>query len=198
MKTILLASNNKNKLVELTNALSPLGINVKSLKDLGIEDPVEDGLTFQENSLIKSRFAFEKTGLPTLADDTGFCIDSMNGFPGLFSARFAKNAGSHDNATKILFNCLNENNKRARFISCLSFIYRQENKVIEKTFEGVLTGSVIYPGRGANGFGYCPYFIPDGYNETLSEMPDTLREKINHRGLAIKKFLTFLEENTDI
>ena len=116
MKTIILASNNQNKIKEISKLLEQFSVEVKSLKELGLGDPVEDGKDFQENSLIKSRYAFEKTGLPSLADDSGYCIDSLNNFPGLCSARFSKACGGYPEAFKILNECINPNNTKSHYI----------------------------------------------------------------------------------
>lgn len=98
MRTIILASNNANKIKEIGELLKPFNVEVKSLKELGLGDPTEDGKDFAENALIKARYAFEKTGLPSLADDSGFCISSLNDFPGLCSARFAEASGGYEEA----------------------------------------------------------------------------------------------------
>jgi len=191
---IVLASNNKNKIEEIKSLLSNFGVEIKSLKDLNLDDPIENGKDFKENSLIKARYAFEKTGLPTLADDSGFCIDILNDFPGLFSARFAKASNGYENAFKIINQCLEEtNNKDAHFTTCLSFIYNSNDKIIEKIFEGKLEGQFTYPPRGNNGFGYCPCFTPKNYTQTFSEMTDDFRSKINHRAIALNKFIEFFK-----
>lgn len=193
MKTIILASNNQNKIKEISKLLEQFSVEVKSLKELGLGDPVEDGKDFQENSLIKARYAFEKTGLPSLADDSGYCIDSLNNFPGLCSARFSKACGGYPEAFKILNECINPNNTKSHYITCLSFIYKTNNQVIEKVFEGRIDGSFTYPSRGENGFGYDPTFLPDGYDKTFGELPNELRMTINHRARALNKFFEFFK-----
>lgn len=192
VKEIILASNNANKIREIGELLGEFNIKVRSLKELNLGDPVEDGKDFNENSLIKAKFGFEKTGLPALADDSGFCVDSLNNFPGLYSARFEEACGSYEEAFRILDKCINPINKKAFFITSLAFIYKDtENKIVEKTFEGKIDGEFVYPGRGNNGFGYCPVFLPNGYNQTFGEMEDSLRKSINHRKIALNKFLEF-------
>ena len=193
MKTIILASNNQNKIKEISKLLEQFSVEVKSLKELGLGDPVEDGKDFQENSLIKARYAFEKTGLPSLADDSGYCIDSLNNFPGLCSARFSKACGGYPEAFKILNECINPNNIKSHYITCLSFIYKTNNQVIEKVFEGRIDGNFTYPSRGENGFGYDPTFLPDGYDKTFGELPNELRMNINHRARALNKFFEFFK-----
>ena len=195
MKEIILASNNENKIKEIGNLLSDFGVKVRSLKELGLGDPIEDGKNFKENSLIKAKFGFEKTGLPSLADDSGFCIESLNDFPGLCSARFADACGSYDEAFRIINECINPINKKAYFITSIAFIYKDtKDNVIENTFEGKIDGSFVYPKRGNNGFAYCPVFQPNGYDKTFGELSNELRTSINHRRLALDKFLNFFKE----
>lgn len=194
MKTIVLASNNENKILEFKRLLNPFGVNIKTSKELGLIDPIEDGATFAENSLIKARFAFSKTHLPCLADDSGLGLNGLNGFPGIASNRFAKACGNREKSFYILNECLSENNKKANFTTCLSFIYEKDGEIIEKTFTGISEGEFVYPGRGENGFGYCPCFLPNGYNETYGEMTNEFRTKINHRAIALKKFIEFFSD----
>lgn len=201
MKEILLASNNKNKIKEISELLKPFDVVVKNLSDFNIPEPIEDGKDFAENSLIKAMNGFTASnGLPTLADDSGFCIDSMNNFPGLYSARFANACGGYEKTFEILNNCLKlERNKSAHFITCLSFVYYNKNSsnnsIIRKTFNGIMNGQFIYPARGNNGFGYCPIFLPNGYNETFGEMSDDLRTSINHRKKALDKFIEYFKNH---
>ncbi|MDR1498761.1 MAG: RdgB/HAM1 family non-canonical purine NTP pyrophosphatase [Rickettsiales bacterium] len=194
MKTIILASNNKNKIKEIGELLGTFSMEVKSLRELGLGDPEENGKTFEENALIKARYAFEKTKMPSLADDSGFSIDSLNGFPGLCSARFADSVGGHENAMKILNNCINRDDRGAYFITVLAFVYEKNGQVLEKTFEGKIKGQFTFPTRGTNGFGYCPCFTPIGHDKTFAEMDNFFRCKINHRAIALEKFCNFLRE----
>ena len=194
MKEIILASNNVNKIEEIGNLLSDFDVKVRSLKELGLGDPIEDGKNFKENSIIKAKFGFEQTGLPALADDSGFCVDSLNDFPGLCSARFQEACGSYEEAFKVIDKCINPKNKNAHFVTSLAFVYKNAtNDTIINTFEGKIEGEFIYPGRGNNGFGYCPVFLPNGYNQTFGEMDNDLRKSINHRKIALDKFLEFFK-----
>ncbi|MDR3289694.1 MAG: RdgB/HAM1 family non-canonical purine NTP pyrophosphatase [Rickettsiales bacterium] len=192
MKIILLASNNANKIKELTALLSEFNVEIRSLNDLKIGEPIEDGKTFQENSLIKAKFGFEKTGLPTLADDSGFCIDSLNNFPGLFSSRFEKAVGGYEKCFEIL-NKMKTDNK-AHFTTCISFIYKKNDKITEKCFEGKCPGEFIYPAKGDNNFGYDPVFKMDGMDKTFAEIPNEIKNKISHRAIAFKMFLDFYKK----
>ena len=193
-KTLVLASNNPKKIKEINELLKDFDVEVKSLKDLGLGEPVEDGKTFAENALIKARYGFENTGLPTLADDSGFCINSMNGFPGLCSARFIKAVGGEEKAFEVINSCINPKDKSCFYIVDSAFIYKQNERVIEKVFEGRFDGNFIFPGRGTGGFGYDPVFIPDGYNQKFAEIPE-VKIKIGHRTRSLKKFLEFVKNN---
>jgi len=205
----LLASNNAGKVREVGELLKDSHVEIKTLKDLGLDNPVENGRTFVENSLIKARYGLEKTGLPTLADDSGFCIDCLNDFPGLFSARFAESCGALRNdllndgsnhlytsdspCFKILNDMIKRSNgdNRAHFTTCLAFVYRRSNKVEEKTFEGVCEGKFVYPPQGDNGFGYDPVFMLNGHNKTFAEISGEEKNRVSHRATALKKFKEF-------
>lgn len=190
---IVLASHNKNKLSEISQNLKPLNVKVKSLEDFKLEPPTENGKDFKENSFIKAMYAFEKTGLPSLGDDSGFCVDSLNDFPGLCSARFAQAVGSYEKAFDVLNQCINPENKKVHFMTSMTFVYVKNSKVIAKHFEGRVNGLFSYPAKGKNGFGYCPIFIPDGYSCTYAELSNDVRTKINHRYKAFEKFVDFFK-----
>ncbi len=193
MKEIILATNNEGKVNEIKNLLKQFNVNVKSLKDLQLGEPIEDGKTFLENAIIKAKYAFEQTGLPTLADDSGFCIDSMNNFPGLCSARFIKACGGNEQAFKIINECINQNDKSAYFITCIAFIYSDNSgHEIIKSFEGKIEGHFSFPAKGNGGFGFDPVFIPNGYDKTFAEMPD-VKVEISHRTRALNKFFDFFK-----
>ena len=193
MKKIVLASNNANKIKEIGKLLEPFSVEIKGLKELGLGDPVEDGKNFMENSLIKAKYAYKKTGLPSLADDSGFCVDSMNGFPGLSSARFIKAVGGEQNAFNVVNECINPHNKKAYFITSMVFIYEdKDEKTVIKDFEGKIDGNFVFPARGNGGFGFDPVFMPNGYNKTFAEMPEE-KLKISHRTIALNKFIEFFK-----
>ncbi len=195
MKTIIISSTNKNKIDQIKNMISHLGLGIelKSIAELGITDePFENGKNYEENALIKARHTFSKVGLPSLADDSGFELEALNGFPGVVSSRFAKACGSYGRAFEIINKCLEEN-KNASFCTCLAFVYERDNKIIEKTFEGKILGEFIYPPRGNQGFAYCPGFKPNGYEKTFGEMSENLRISVNHRATALNKFFNFLK-----
>ncbi len=191
MKTIVVASGNEGKVKQIKSFLA--SYDVKSMKDFKINDPVENGITYAQNALIKARNVFEKCKIPTLADDSGFEIEALNGFPGLVSGRFADACGGYEKTFSILNECLTEN-KNARFCTVVAFVFEKDGKMHEKVFEGSINGKFVYPPKGDNGFGYCPCFMPDGYNETFAQIPDQVREEINHRSIALRKFADFMRD----
>ncbi len=189
---ILIASSNKNKISQIKEKLSSLNLEILIMDEFNINEPEENGKNYSENAIIKAKSAFLQTGIPSIADDSGFELEYLNGFPGIVSARFAKACGGYENAFEILNKCLTEN-KNAHFKTAIAFVYKQNNKVNEKIFEGNLNGTFVFPPRGKNGFGYCPCFKPEGYSQTMAELADNIREKINHRAIALDKLYNFLK-----
>lgn len=192
IEKILVASTNKNKICQIEEKLSSLGIEVLNMSDFDIEEPEEDGKTYEANAIIKAENSFLKTGIPSIADDSGFELEYLNGFPGIVSARFAQACGGYEKTFGVLNKCLAKN-KKGCFKTSIALIYNEKGKIIRKTFEGKLTGEFVFPPRGENGFGYCPCFRPDGYEETMAEISDGLREKINHRAIALDGLYNFLK-----
>jgi XTP/dITP diphosphohydrolase len=195
MRTMFLASSNKNKIREISLPLKSMAINLKSLEDVALESPDESGKTFEENALLKADFGFEKTGLPTIADDSGFCIESLRGFPGIFSGRFAEKNGGYQRTMRLLNELLKNENKKSYFIAVIAFIDRNSSGKMEKhIFRGRVDGNFVYPPRGNNGFGYCPCFMPDGSGITYGEMDNERRMESNHRSVALNKFIEFIRK----
>lgn len=190
---VFVASTNKNKICHIESKLLSLGIEILNMVDFNIDEPIEDGRTYEENAIIKAENAFLKTGIPSIADDSGFELEFLNGFPGIVSSRFSKACGGHERAIEILNGCLTKD-KKASFKTCIALVYGENGKIIKKTFEGSLLGEFVFPPRGENGFGYCPCFKPFGYEETMSEISDELREKINHRAVALNALYEFLRK----
>lgn len=204
MKQFFLASGNKNKIEEISKFLQEFDIGLKSFMDFpSLEQPEEDGKTFRENAIIKAVHGFKNTGLPTIADDSGFIVDALGDLPGIRSARFADEFGGYPQAMAELERLLGSNpNRNAHFITALAFVHDdsetsgrgpalREPKI--EIFEGIKSGEFTYPPRGSNGFGYCPCFTPDGGDLTYGEIPNEERCGSNHRFFALKKFRDFLE-----
>ncbi len=173
--------------------LKPLGIKVVPYKDVikGQFEVEETGNTFAENAKIKAEAICEKTGLPTFADDSGFCVKDLAGFPGVRSARFAEEVGGYDNAFEDIKNRLNGKCSDAKFVCNIAFARKGEKTV---QFEGVCYGFTVFPPRGENGFGYDAIFVPNSYGKTFAEMTDDEKNTISHRSIAVEKFVQFITE----
>lgn len=192
MQKFLLASHNKKKLVELSRILEPLGFTVVSPKDIegGITEPEENGLTFEENALIKARSGAKETGLPTVADDSGLCVDALDGAPGIYSARYAGTGNDDDNNALLLKNLENvpEEKRTARFVSSIACVFPNGR---EFTVRGTVEGKIGFELQGDGGFGYDPLFISEkGCFGLLS--PEE-KDSISHRHNAILKFVEELK-----
>ena len=188
MHKYIFASFNKNKYMELAACLNH--INLISLSDLDHQKEIlESGLTLTDNALIKAQTIYNQYQIPSISDDTGLEIHALDGEPGVFSARYAgTKADSHANIAKVLSKLSNVTDRRARFrtVICL------KTKIKELFFEGVVNGVITYSIIGNNGFGYDPIFVPDGHRETFSQMTIEEKNKISHRGRAIKKLIKYL------
>jgi XTP/dITP diphosphohydrolase len=189
---LVIASRNEHKIVEMQQLLSPLGIEVLSTKDFpNLEEVVEDRPTLKGNALKKARYVAKQTGLPALSDDTGLEVESLNGKPGVYSARFAgPNATYEDNVLKLLDELKGKKNRKARFRTIVAMVDGDE----EFTFEGICNGKIIEEQRGTEGFGYDPIFMPEGYDITFAELDGTTKNLISHRGKAVENFVKFLKE----
>ena len=185
---ILVATHNLHKKEEIQQILGSDYV-VTSLSDYNLnEEIVEDGNTFQENALIKAKYCFEKTGKPSVGDDSGLVVEALNGRPGIYSARYAGNHNFKKNIEKVLAEMKDEPNRRAYFITMLCF----KDQDGEHYFEGRVYGNITQEVFGEEGFGYDPIFIPDDYNMTFAEMLPEEKNKISHRSEALKKFLGYL------
>lgn len=190
LKTIFLASGNSHKIEELKQVLQPLGIELKSTLDFpDAEEVEEDQPDLEGNALKKARHWHQKTGLPSLADDTGLEVEVLNGAPGVYSARYAGEKASYeDNVLKLLREMEGTENRNARFRTVVAFVKGKN----EHIFEGICRGKIIREQKGEKGFGYDPIFMPDGYKKTFAELSSAEKNKISHRGLAVEKFLKFI------
>lgn len=203
-KKIIIASNNQGKIREITDLLADLDVEAITPKSLdafaNFTEPDETGDDFETNSLIKAKFYAEKSGLVSLADDSGFCVNDLDGRPGVHSARFALDKNGEKNFAKAfekIFNQLQEKNKspdkeqlKSHFICNLS-IYDPNDK-FHTSFEGRVNGHLSRP-KGANGFGFDPIFIKEGMNQTFGEIDPDLKNNISHRAMAFKKLTDWLK-----
>ena len=192
MQRIVFATHNQHKLIELKELLSDK-YEVVSLNDVGItEDIPETGTTLKENASIKSHYVLEKLGVDCFADDTGLEVDALDGAPGVYSARYAgENATYEQNVDKLLTELGNHPQRSARFKTVISLLLKGE----EHYFEGKVGGHILSGRRGNDGFGYDPVFVPDGYDETFAEMSLEQKNRISHRGEAVRKLVDFLMKN---
>lgn len=196
MKKIFIASKNKGKIKEIKYSLDSLRFEFFSLLDTpDVPDISETGNTFEKNAWLKAKAVYEIVHIPVIADDSGLEVDALNGEPGVFSARYAgENASDDDNCNKLLANLANmEYEKRTAQFRCVIIYYDGFNKNV---FDGKCSGHIITYQRGENGFGYDPLFMPDGYSLTFAELDPETKNKISHRGMALKKLISYFLETS--
>ena len=197
---LVLASKNEKKLAEMNAILSELGVEVCSEAQAGVDVDVEEtGTTFEENSLLKARAVMEASGLPAIADDSGLCVDALNGAPGVYSARYAGEHGNDAaNNEKLMAEMQNVpvGQRAAKFVSAVCLILPDGRELV---VTGECPGSVALTPAGDNGFGYDPLFIPDAVglpgggtvpntaHRTYAELADAEKDAISHRGRAMEK-----------
>ncbi|MCL2309242.1 MAG: RdgB/HAM1 family non-canonical purine NTP pyrophosphatase [Proteobacteria bacterium] len=193
LRKLVLASNNEGKRREFAQLLAPLAIDIVSQASLGVTEADEPYATFVENALAKARHASRCTGLPALADDSGLCVDALNGAPGVLSARYAGESKSDARNNAHLIEQLQEaTNRRACYV-CVLVLIRNANDPAPLIAFGKWLGEIIDTPRGENGFGYDPYFLlPDG--RTAAEMAPEEKNAVSHRGLAVKGLIEQLRE----
>ena len=191
---LLIGTNNRGKLAEIRGLL-PKNLKIYSPTDFKINSPVENGKTFEENSLIKAKYFSKKSNMPCLSDDSGLEVDILNGDPGILSARWGGKRGDFKKAMNRIFNALNKKDSswktkkiKARFICALT-IYQVNKKTISSV--GKIEGYISPTMKGKNGFGYDPIFIPQGNKITFAEMKPFQKYKMDHRYKAFKKIKKF-------
>ena len=194
----MLATANTHKVIEfqrILNELLPDLELVAASQFPGVPEVEETGSTFAENALIKARAINEFTNLPALADDSGLVVEALNGAPGIFSARYAGiNADDKANVVKLL-NEIKELDQAllgAKFECAIALVDKSED--LELVVDGQMPGQVIKEVRGENGFGYDPIFVPQGLTKTSSELSDSEKDKISHRGIALRKMSQILKQ----
>ena len=192
---VVIATHNRDKMKEIQGAIRSLGWEVISLYDFPeIREIEENGKTLEENALIKAREVFEKTGLPTISDDTGLEVDALDGAPGVYTARYAGEDCSYsDNVNKMLkeMSKVPMPNRGALFKTVM--VFKDENT--ELIVEGVVKGKISRESRGDDGFGYDPIFYVTEYDKTFSEMTMSEKNKISHRGNAINNLINSIKQN---
>jgi len=190
MKTLVFATNNQHKLDEV-QAMVGSNFKLKSLKDIGcVADIPETGTTFEENASQKSRYIFNHFQVDCFSDDSGLEVDALDGEPGVYSAHYSGSRDTEANMQMVLDKLGNIENRTARFRCVISLILNGQ----EYFFEGSAEGRIAAERSGKAGFGYDPIFMPDGYEQTFSEMTAEEKNKISHRGKAMAKLVAFLSK----
>lgn len=191
LEEIVFASHNEGKIKEIKKLLAPYGIKVKSALDMNLPDVEETGKTFEENSLLKSRTIAKLVNMPCLADDSGLCVDALNGAPGVYSARYAPNRDFDKGMEKLLAEMEKSPNKnRNAHFSCVISLAWPDGQY--KVFAGQVDGKIAFHKMGACGFGYDPLFVPEGFTSSFAQMSQEEKNKISHRGRAVEKLKDFL------
>jgi len=186
---IVLASGNAGKVIELEQLLEGTGVQLVAQTSLGVTDADETGLTFVENALIKARHAARATGLPALADDSGICVDALDGAPGLYAARYA---GTHGDSAANNAKLLRELDgvppeKRGAYFIAVLVLLRHADDPAPLIAEGRWYGRILEAPRGEGGFGYDPLFLPDGHDVSAAELDFALKNRLSHRGQALER-----------
>ena len=192
---IVLATNNAHKLKEVRKILSPHKITVYGLNDLNLkpEKVEENAEDYFGNALIKAKAVQKLTTLPIIADDSGLEIEAMDNKPGIHSARYAEENGGHEKAIqKILDFLKNKDNRKARFVCNIVLLNVEDRNLF---FEGIAKGQIAKEPSGKQGFGYDPIFVPDGEKETFAALEEETKNKLSHRGKALRKLLIYLKIN---
>jgi XTP/dITP diphosphohydrolase len=197
---VVLASNNQGKLKEFSAILSSVGMNMVPQGELGVSEAEEPYATFVENALTKARHASAATGLPALADDSGLCVDALDGAPGVYSARYAAmNEGGEksDSANNRLLvsRLAGVANRRASYIAVLVYV-RSVDDPRPVIAEGIWQGEIVDTPRGGHGFGYDPHFHLPELGQTVAELEPSVKNSISHRAQALKKLLQALREQS--
>lgn len=194
---LVLATNNEGKVREFARILEPLGIEVMTQKQAGVHvSPEENGTTFAENARIKAMAVYEATGLPTVADDSGLCIDAMNGEPGVYSARYYGEDTPYEEKNRRIIESLNdvaEEKRTARFVAHITCVLSKD-EILD--CEGVCEGTIGHKPAGDGGFGYDPIFYVG--DKSFAELDGEAKDKVSHRGKALEKLYQKLKERNEM
>ena len=188
---IVLASGNAGKLREIAQLLEGLNLEILPQSEFNVPEIEETGLTFVDNAILKARNAAHHTGLPAIADDSGIAVDVLRGRPGIYSARFAGiGASDEENLEKLIrmITPFPDEERTARFICSMVYIRHEEDHV-PVIAEGVWEGQLLIDPKGQNGFGYDPIFYVSSQQCTSAELPPEIKNKLSHRGQALRKLL---------
>ena len=186
---IVLASSNKHKVQEINDIVNTLGLQLEFILPPDDFDPIENGKTFEENSYIKAFEAWKLVKTWVLADDSGLCIDALNGKPGIFSARYAETPALR--IERVLKELKGITNRNAHFTCAMTLI--NPNGDTEFKYQGICEGTIIEEPRGINGFGYDPIFLVKNDTRTMAELSEEEKNKVSHRSIALTKVLEYLK-----
>jgi len=196
MPSLLLGTRNPGKVIEIVSILEDMGWSFSSLQEFpNVGEAEENFATFMENAIAKAQFYASATGLCALADDSGLEVEALGGAPGVFSARYAGAHASDPDRRTLLLSELGktgDSNRRARFVAVVAI--SKPNGEILNLSKGICYGTVTFAPRGTGGFGYDPLFIPEGYDQTFAELPDTIKNQISHRAGALLGTRAFLSQ----
>ena len=188
--TLVIASHNPGKVREIGELLAPHGMKTIGAMELNLPEPDETGTSFAENAILKARAAAKQSGSYALADDSGLCVAALDGAPGIYSARWAGPRKDFQDAMVRLekeVTAIGSPDTRAHFV-CVLALATPDGMV--ETFKGRVFGTLTFPPRGAQGFGYDPIFVPEGHRMTFGEMDPAIKHTISHRTHAFEKFVT--------
>lgn len=196
---IVLASSNKHKVQEINDIVKTYFTSAEEKTDCSLTfvlpspdfDPLENGTTFEENSYIKAMEAWKHSETWVLADDSGLCIDALNGKPGIYSARYAETPALR--IERVLKELQGKENRNAHFTCAMTLI--NPSGQIEYKYQGICEGSIINETRGANGFGYDPIFLVKGDTRTMAELSEDEKNQVSHRSDALRHILSYIKQH---
>lgn len=189
---IVFATGNPHKLDEVNKIAE--GSDIEFILPPEGFNPIEDGSTFEENSYKKAKEAYRMSGMMSLADDTGLCVDALGGAPGLYSARYAGTQA--EKIEKLLGELKNKDNRKAKFVCCMTLLDDKGDMIYQTT--GECHGSIIDEAKGINGFGYDPLFRVESYDITMAEMSEDEKNTISHRANALRAVINYLESHFSV
>ncbi|MEP6605625.1 MAG: RdgB/HAM1 family non-canonical purine NTP pyrophosphatase [Nitrosospira sp.] len=189
MQKLIIASGNSGKLGEIRHLLEPLGIEVLPQSVFNVVEAEEPYNTFVENALAKARHASKWSGAPALADDSGICVDALNGGPGVYSARYAGESKSDERNNQKLVNALRSQSNRKAHYYCIIVLVRHAEDPQPIIADGTWHGEIILEPRGKGGFGYDPHFFLPDLGKTAAELPMEQKNQISHRGKALARLV---------
>ena len=196
MKELVIGTGNKGKVKEFEELFVDIGLRIRGLNEFNsVDEPIEDGTSFEENADKKARSYALALGTNVLADDSGLCVDFLDGEPGVYSARFAgENSSDAENIEKLLKKLKNvpDSRRTARFVCVISIA--NENGMITHQVKGTCEGHIAHKPFGFNGFGYDPVFIPNGYKDSFGIIDSETKHRLSHRASAARKIKAFLRK----